>query len=166
MTTRPPALIKIMNAVVHAFFTLVIFDLRYFHPSLTLQLTMDFMCSNCGYALISIFFIWVGGWFKQTIVRTKFKSKHQPRSIQADTNFKHASALLVAQLDEIFHHPDNKEILHTNVLASALLVTIEVTNLWQKKQFSHLTLIQKVTPSTSGAFLLRNMTKISSSFMS
>ena len=93
------------------------------------------------------------------IVRTKFKSKHQPGSIQADTNFKHASAFLVAQLDEIFHHPDNKEILHTNVLASALLVTIEVTNLWQKKQFSHLTLIQKVTPSTSGALLFRNMTR-------
>ena len=70
------------------------------------------------------------------IVRTKFKSKHQPGSIQADTNFKHASALLVAQPDEVFHHPDNKEILHTNVLASALLVTIEVTNLWQKTVYA------------------------------
>ena len=69
------------------------------------------------------------------IVRTKFKSKHQPGPIQADTNFKHASALLVAQPDEVFHHPDNKEILHTNVLASALLVTIEATNLWQRTVF-------------------------------
>ena len=110
-------LLKIMNAVVHAFFTLVIFDLHYFHPSLTkLQLTMDFMCSNCGYALIPIFFIWASGWFKQTIVRTKFKSKHQPGSKQTQTLSMHQPCWLPNYEDEIFHHPDNKEIMHSNVL--------------------------------------------------
>ena len=61
--------------------------------------------------------------------------KQTPARVQADTNFKHASALLVAQPDEVFHHPDNKEIMHTNVLASALLITIEATNLWQRTVF-------------------------------
>ena len=72
--------------------------------------------------------LYLSKWLIQTNDCKDKVQKQTPARVQADTNFKHASALLVAQPDEVFHHPDNKEILHSSVLASTLLVTIEATN--------------------------------------